>query len=358
MKKRNILFWICLGIVIVFGMDNTAYAADEKLGYTVSIITPEKQVDPNLQYFYVQTKPNETQTLKVSVQSLQKDPVTVKIFVNNANTSTAGQINYLNKNDIRDSSLKDPLSDIVTVSQPEVTVANLETKVVEFEVTPPKESYSGIKLGAIAFEIVDKDKKVDQTGVSTKFSYKIGLMTTEDGEEYKDSMSLNLMKVSAQMVNGKKTILAKLQNPEPKMLSDFEISSSITKKGDKKVLKSEESKNLNMAPNSNFNYEIDWGMNNLDSGEYTLSMKVKNDFNEWTFKKDFVVSSSTAKDLNDNSVYKLVTPNWLKITTVSLLLIAMLIIVRMFIQQKKWKKQLAKRRIARKKRKKKREETR
>ncbi|MBP1042451.1 DUF916 and DUF3324 domain-containing protein [Vagococcus sp. BWB3-3] len=333
---------ICISFLVMFLWMSSAgavHAEDDTLGYTVDIIKPETQIDTTKDYFNIQTRPGEVQTIQAVVKSLRKEPVTVKIFAENAMTSEAGQINYSDNKAILDKSLTLPISDMVSIKTPEVTVANLEEKIIEIQVTPPQESYEGVKLGDIAFQLQD-DSSDKESGVGSLFAYRIGLLTMEEDMDYRDSKTLKLAKVTPDIHRGKKTVLLRFQNPEPKILSNFELAYTLTKKGSKEPLKKEVSKNHNMAPNSNYNFAIDLGMDQVSAGEYQLKAEVTNSYGSWDFDETFKVSDSQAQKMNEETAFKLATPSWIKYTAIAMTALSVILTVIVAVRQSKWKKMI------------------
>ncbi|WYK00907.1 hypothetical protein A5821_002033 [Enterococcus sp. 7F3_DIV0205] len=358
MKKIYVLILCCLLITISGVNGLTAFANekedDEILGYAVKAIQPSTQLDQEKTYFYVQTVPGEEQTLEVKVQSTRKKPIDLEITVEDAMTGDNGEIAYKasnNKEMNYDETLKEPVSSMIEVETPKLTVGNFEEKIVRFKLTPPKEHYQGVKIGAISIGVADK---VDNKGIKTGFSYEIGAIFSETGEEFNNSESLNLKSVRAELYHGKKMVLANLQNPEPKVLENLTIDATVKNKKSGDIIKEKKVQGYTMAPNSNFNFGLDWGIANIPSGVYIMEMEVKNDFNNWTFKKEFQITGKQANEINAGSPYKIITPLNVQIATVTLGVLTVMIAFFQFRRKNKWERHWKKLRIQRKKTKKKR----
>ncbi|WP_339099535.1 hypothetical protein IGL98_003055 [Enterococcus sp. DIV0840] len=277
MKKNNyIAVLLLMGLCFIL-FPNRAHAADN-LGYTVSAVPSSKQIDFEQSYFYLQTTPGEKQQLKVKVKSTQKEPVKIKIYPTDAYTGEKGTIEYTEDSKLLDETLKEPVSSLVKVETPTITVENFEEKEVTIQLTPPKESYSGVKMGVLVFELDDSGEK--KSMVKNKFSFRLGLVISETGDDYRDSKSLNLLEAKSTLRRGKKMVLATLQNPEPKVLSDLEIQAEVKEKESNKIIKKETVKGYKMSPNSRFDFEMDWGTATIKGGTYVLNMTVTNGYND------------------------------------------------------------------------------
>ncbi|PFR59497.1 cell wall anchor protein, partial [Bacillus cereus] len=66
-----------------------------------------------------------------------------------------------------------------------------------------------------------------------------------------------------------------LQNPTATYLNRFEVDAVITEKGKEETLYTSKKQNMQMAPNSNFNYPIPLNGKELRPGTYTLHLKAK-----------------------------------------------------------------------------------
>lgn len=340
----------CLLILsITVGSIPASAKDDELLGYAVSAVLPSTQLDKEKTYFYVQTVPGEVQTLEVKVQSTREEPVKLKVEVKDASSESNGEIAYRAPNDKDmhyDETLKEPVSSMIEIEEPEVTVSNFEEKIVHLKVTPPKEHYQGVKLGAVSVGLADMEEK---KGVKTGFAYDVGIIFSETGEEFNNSSSLELKSAQAALKNGKKRVLANLQNPEPKVLENLTINAVMKNKKDGKLVKERKAQGYSMAPNSNFDFDLDWGIADLSAGVYVLEMDVKNDFHNWSFKKEFTITNKQAAKINAESPYRIITPIEVQIASVVLGILMFIVIVLQYTRRKKWEKQWRKLKIFRKK---------
>ncbi|MGM0218750.1 DUF916 and DUF3324 domain-containing protein [Enterococcus sp. AZ126] len=352
MKKRIYSALILVSCVFVSLVSTReVFAEDENnLGYVVTPLQPSTQIDLEKSYFYIKTVPGETQTLQLRVASTKKEEVHLKIYGVNAITSNNGTIDYTEDLAKIDETLKEPVTSLLKVGTPEITVGNFEEKTVEVQVTAPKEPYEGVKMGAIVVALVpDKEK---QKGMSTEYNYKIGLITAENGDEFTDGKTLKLNTAKAAILHGKKMVLASLQNPEPKVIDDLNIVTTMIEKESGKVIKEKTVQNYKLAPNSHFDFELDWGINDLPSGTYTLKMDAKNANEEWHLSKDFKITNEEAKEINALSVFKIETPTWLKAVSIVMVITSLVLMGTLFYRRKKWEKAWKRLRIAKKKKKK------
>ncbi|ALS02726.1 hypothetical protein ATZ33_15480 [Enterococcus silesiacus] len=351
MKTNKFIYLALFMSLFLFLFPIHSMADEENLGYSVSAILNGKQIDPEKSYFYIQTTPGEEQELAVTVKSTMEEPVKIKVYVEDAFTGNKGTVEYTTDKKLLDSTLKDPMSSIVTVETPSVTVENFGATEAKFKLTPPSENYAGVKMGTLVFEL---DNGEEEGGVGTKFAYRIGIVTSETGEDYDTSQTLNLLDAKSTLLRGKKMILATLQNPEPKVLSKLAITAELKNKENETVMKKEQVENYALAPNSSFDFEMDWGTADIRAGTYVLTLAAKNSYNDWKFEKEFIITGEQAKSMNEQSGFKIITPTWIKVVTIGCLIFMLGITGLLLIRRKKMALEWERRR-KRKKRKKKKE---
>ena len=341
--NRSIIFVITALFLVFFNLvslTTSAHAEDKenKTGFTVKAVIPDTQLDKAKSYFMIKTKPSEEQTLKLEIRSTQKDPVTVDVYVKDAYTSLAGDIAYDGGTYTRDKSLKDSIEDISTVSQKKVTVQNFETKIIEIKITPPAQSYEGIKAGSVCIMKAKSKEEKKEAGVGTRFGYQLGLVLSESDAAYNDGEKLNLLEVKPKVDRGKRVISANLQNADPKTIEGLSVETNLREKGKKEVLRKRSSSNLRMAPNSNFDFMTNWGIDPIKPGTYILSIRASSGEHSWKWNKEFIISGSTAKKMNKEATYTLTYPKWTPLVVLLLGVLISVNIVFLFVRNRGHKK--------------------
>ena len=349
-KKKLIIFSIVSILFSLSILPSEAKAEEDPMGFTVETIMPTSQIDQNKSYFYIKTTPNQEQTLKVSVKGTSSDPVKIRVYVANAMTSESGTVNYL-PNFEKDPTLQESIEEITTISEEEFELKLGEEKVVELKVTPPADSYDGVKMGAVYFERVPEEKKEGK--INTEYSYRIGLMSSESDNLYTDSQQLNLLSVKPELKRTQKSITLELQNPEPKTIADFYMDTKIVDEKTGKVVKTQKLSGGMMAPNSHFDYSVNWGIDKIPSGKYIAKVSAKSRYKEWELEKKFEITEEQAKKMNEETLFKLTLPTWAYIGTIIFGLATVLLTLILTIRSKKWKEEEKKLRRKKGKRKKK-----
>lgn len=338
---KNKIYIMVIGLMMIFILGIKPVLASDDVGFTVNPVIPNTQLDFSKGFFFIQTKPGEQQKLVVKLTSTQDDPISVKLSVDDANSTEYGVVNF-GKAIIPNESLKNPLSEIVKINESEIELQGHETKDVIFEVIPPSNSYDGIKWAALRFTADDNEgEKINQL-VGIENEYQIGLITSESGEDYNNGETLELLEVTAKLSNGRKVIEAQISNPEPKIVENLKIESTLIDKKNNKIVKEKNTNNFAFAPNSTMPFVFDWGLSNLVSGEYMLKMKISNEENQWDLEKTFKLSEKEVKAVNDASPVKITTPKWMKVVAIGFGVYTVTITIFIKIRQGNWKKEIKK----------------
>lgn len=353
-KKKKILTRISTLILFTFGLTLSSIVAvadeaNQGMGFSVTPILPISQIDPDLGYYYLKTEPNEEQTLEVRLSSQKDETQEIKMFVQDAYTGSNGGLTYgvdgVEKFK-QDKTLENATSQIIMPMVETIELAPHEEKIVSFKVKAPKDSYEGVKIGRLVFKPTTS-KEDEKKAIVDEYQYAISTILSESGDQFIDGdlKKLTLNEVKPTIKRGKRLVTANVQNPEPKRMMNIDLQVSVTKKNSTKVIKQTKIPDFQFAPNSNVDLEIDWGLSELEAGEYTINISAKNSYDDIHLTKDFKITGDEAKDLNKESAFKIKTPNWVKIVAIINALIALFIWIVIKVRNRNWEK------LARKKRK-------
>jgi len=83
-----------------------------------------------------------------------------------------------------------------------------------------------------------------------------------------------------------------------------------------------EKENIKMAPNSNFDFMVDWQNNKFEAGEYRVHVVAQNEEYFWEWDENFTITPQQANDANKDAVDLINSvPSWVYILLVGLVLI-------------------------------------
>lgn len=341
MKKYNYLFKLFLALIIFVLFSSTlSYAADEEgIGFEIRPIYSNKQIDRDKGFYYVQTEPGVKQSLELSVLNTTDEDMDIDFVIENAISTTNGNIDYTDDIEKIDDSLKNPMTDILSIKNETVRIKAGEEEIVTFELTPPAEHYEGAKFGRI--RILKTSDRENGKGLNQFFSYALGVITSESGVAYNDGDSIELKKSpQANIYLGNKVVEATLVNTQPKSIENLQVVSYVTKKGDSKKVKEQNISNFAFAPNSNVNYVIPWGLSEFKSGEYTFHFEAKNDYESFNIQEDFTIKGNDATRLNKEAAFNVNTPDWIKVTIVSINVVMVGLFIFIIKRDKTWVREL------------------
>lgn len=353
MKKLLSMITVCLLGIYLFPI--MGHAEDKTMAYSVKANIPENQINKTLTYFDLKMEPKQKQDITLTVMNSSDQEETIIISPNVAVTNQNGVIDYSQSGGKLDSSIKNPLSSIISKRQ-EVKLAPKESKEVVFTLKMPDKPFEGTILGGfyIAKKENEKDLKEEKNvQIRNEFSYVIGIQIRENLDEVAPELVLN--KVKPALLNYRTAVTANLQNTQATLVKELEVVAKVTKKGESKVLRETTKKNMSMAPNSNFNFPINWDNEELKPGTYQLNIVAKSGAKEWKLNKEFTISAKESKKLNKDAVeLEKEEPNWWLI--IGLVVAGMVVVFSLlafFIQKNARKKEAEKQARLRRQRKRK-----
>ncbi len=298
-----------IGIVVMMMSMTGIYLAGsqlalaEEMSFSVEAKLPDNQRDKSKTYFDVRVQPGKDQELAVELKNNTDEEVTVLIQTNTAITNMNGIIDYGVTEPKLNATLASAFSDIAKV-EPEVTLAAKEVKKINVNVSVPPTAFSGIILGGLHFSEKEKegDKKAEAgVQIENKFAYVIGVRLSENDEPVESD--LELLAAKAGQRNFRNTILASLQNPTPRIIGDMKVTADVYAANNLEApIFHSTQQDLNMAPNSDFDYGIEMSNKAYKAGKYVLKMLVEADGKSWNFEKKFEIKADEAKKFNDKAV--------------------------------------------------------
>ncbi|MEF9936793.1 DUF916 and DUF3324 domain-containing protein [Carnobacterium sp.] len=354
MKKYLNLVAILTVVTMSFFSLGGIKADAAELNFAVTPTIPENQVDKTKTFFDLLMEPEKEQTVEVQLRNDTDKDVIVETQVNSATTNLNGVVEYGKTKVKQDSTLKYNLADLVEVDS-EVTIPAQGGVTLPLKIKMPKESFSGILAGGISFKEKDTGEKQEADGegiaIQNKYAYIVGIVLRVDPAEIQPDMLLT--KVAPAQVNARNVVNANLQNPTAMFINQLKVSAQVTRQGSKDVLFSSKKENMQMAPNSNFDYPIALSGKKMEAGKYTVKLTAESKGEKWEFEKDFEIDADTAKKFNAQDVTIEEDNTWLYILIgVGLILLAIVLIFIIMYRRKKKKEAEARRKAANRKRRK------
>ncbi|KXS57681.1 hypothetical protein AWJ02_07490 [Listeria monocytogenes] len=340
MKKSFLSLLFIIPLLVTCGNFTEAQAAEGDVGYSVQAHIPANQIDKRQTYFDLKMQPKQKQTVEIDVLNSSNEEIQVEAAINYASTNRTGIIDYT-KNDLtkKDKSLKYPLPELAEIpdDQKRLTIPVNGKKTVQVMIEMPAESIDGVVLGAVEFKKKNTKETKKTKGVSLKneYSYIVGMQLAESDKQVKPHM--NLLSIKPALLNYHTAIVANLQNDQPVILENLSIDAKVYQQNSDKLLYQTKKANMKMAPNSNFNYSVDWENQELKPGKYKVHLVAKNKEDKWEWTKEFTISSDQAKKANKAALGLEKDYTWMYIVG-GVLLFILLIITTYFVGKRAAKK--------------------
>ncbi|WP_225419772.1 DUF916 and DUF3324 domain-containing protein [Levilactobacillus cerevisiae] len=326
--NRGFKILLAMGLAMLSLAGQVPTAAADSVGYTVKALLPSNQLSKKVGYFDLLTHPGAQQHLTIDIRNTSNRQQSFNVSVNQAVTNDNGVIDYSQLKPKLDKSLKVGTKDIFTkASDQKVTVAANAQKQVTLTYTMPAKKLRGMILGGVYVEQVPgKTKKATaRFTVKNAFAYAIGLELQESRQTVAPSLVLH--QIQAGQINRRNYVTANLQNPEPGIMQKLKINAQVTKVGQTQTLLRQQQSGLGMAPNSNFNFGLPWGNQNLPAGQYTLHLTAQAGGQNWQFTRNFTIANRTVKRLNKTVLTPAKQPNYWLYAVLGLLIALLLAVI-------------------------------
>lgn len=338
--KSRLIRNMMTGLMIIMGLfivGQTSQAS--QLNFSVKPVLPEFQLDKEKTYFDLKL-PNKNDTEVEVVLSNQTDKdVTVETSLNRATTNINGIVEYGKPTEKDDSSLVIDIEKIVTIAEPSVVVKAKSDRKINIKIAQPKEKIEGVLAAGLTFKEKQADEdegKSEGLAIKNEYAYLVALLIHGDKKQEDIKSELVLNEVEATQSNVRNMIAANLQNTQGKYLNKLAIEGKVTKKDDKETLYELKKTDLQMAPNSNFNYLIPLDGKRMVPGKYTVHLTAKSESGDWKFDKDFTITAEEAKEYNEKDV-NIEKPDytWFYVAGGVALLVLIQIMIIIIIKKKK-----------------------
>ncbi|EOS7985823.1 DUF3324 domain-containing protein, partial [Enterococcus hirae] len=183
------------------------------------------------------------------------------------------------------------------------------SKEITLDINMPAHNVQGVILGGVVVSEKIDDKEKNQNIVSNDYCYTIGIvLTNEDKVNLFKNVSVTLENVIPNLASGKKVVQANILNPNPYIFSKAQVKGAVYSEDGTKKIKENSMDNVSIAPYSCLPFQIDWGKEDLKPGKYLFKGTVKTAENTWNFERKFDIAGDKAKEINKQSVFKVILP--------------------------------------------------
>jgi hypothetical protein len=330
-KKVFILFFHYLVICLIFVIPNTVLATN-KTPFEISPILPDNQNPDVTSYYDIKVSPNEKITLSTFVKNNLDKPIVAVLTPLNATTSSIGDIVYdVNGKKQQFLNLKVKLNNIAPMKTSIEIPANSSISIpIEFQL--PSEN-TGIVIGGI--HVIADGTALSETefmegnatfNIKNQIAYVIGIKmqfpTLVDPE-------FSFGKARVDLQYGEPKLFIEMKNSAPAVVKDLSGTYKVSDEDGKQVLEGTFS-DMKMAPNTRFEYAVNWVDGKVKPGKYNVKLTAIVDGKDYKAQKNFVIKETKpindfnkeAKEKADNDGVNLAIPWWgyaLSVATVGMI---------------------------------------
>lgn len=293
-------FAVLLGAVILsFGTLVSAFGS-ELSAFTVRAVIPDNQLDRSLSYFDLRMEPGQKQMLSVEIINNNNYSMKATIAVNNASTGTNGTIVYSLKG-IHDDSMVLSVEEAAKVLTPELIVPANSSVFAEIALEMPEKEFEGTILGGIYVTAEPETAQAADPAeggiqIENKLAYVIGLKLHESPEAMQPN--LNLLGVKPAAADLRTAVAINLQNSRPVIMKGISIQAEVFSKNENTLMGTASAMNAEAAPNSHFDFIIDWNGKKIEPGKYRLKMTANYQEYVWEWDEEFEIGIKDSQEVN------------------------------------------------------------
>ena len=341
LKRLLSLLFIIISIILVTITPNAREIATL---YSVQAILPTNQINSRVSYFDLRLEQGQSQIIEVLITNTSDEPIKLQVSVNNAATNFNGHIMYMIEN-VRDDSLLFPMESIATVIDKQFVLDVDESRLVKIELVMPDQTIPGVVLGGIIVrgDRVNQESKPNQDvgiNLDNRVAHVIGLVISENDDYVTPNM--NYLGTHPTLHGLATAVGVTLQNTEAVIMQDVSINAEVYQKNSDNLLFSASTNHANIAPNSSFDFIVDWEGNALVPGTYRLKLSVEYEEYVWQWDEEFTIGQSDASNLNNNAISaRTAIPYLLFSILAALATIILAFIILILFKKRKDKKKIA-----------------
>jgi len=313
------------------------HAEESELNFYIQPILPESQLETGASnYFDLNLAPGKTDVLQLEVVNSSNKEIIVETTVHTAFTNVNGIVEYGKDAEQPDATL--PASvDSVLKAPGEVRLEANEKRIIEIPVHMPEEKFEGVLAGGIRMEEVrtpsESESENDGVAITNAFSYVIGVVISNNRTS--QDPDLELLDVFADQLNYRNVFSATIQNFASTFVNKLTVEATIREVGSSEVLYEANQSDMQMAPNSHFNFPISLEGDRFRSGSYILNLMAQSENDEWSWEMEFTVDTERARALNRSDVTIDTSINWWMISSIVAIILLMSVVVGLIVKKKR-----------------------
>lgn len=265
--------WVKLAIaaaVAVPMLMTTAYAADD---YSVVAVQPDNQrtESDNVGYVDVKAEPGSQQTLQFQLSNTSNKTIKIKMNAGTATTSDNGAINYATQ-DVKPTltdGLVNKMGDYLKADQSEITLKPGQNTTATATLKAPAQQFEGRMAGGVSFVEENQNRSTQSTNsmkINATYEYDVAVLLSNN-QRIAEGM-LQMGGVKATQVNRHTIFAVNVKNPTSSFINALGMKTTVT--GPDGVKFTRMQANMQMAPNTQFNWGVYTNGKALKTGDYRV----------------------------------------------------------------------------------------
>jgi hypothetical protein len=332
--KKTLGVIAIVGGILTSGLMQTAHADNNDMGFSVQ---PTSENYSKIGYFKFTAKPNQTETLNVTITNTTNANQNINVGIQNALSSPAGNTQYTTKTKIKNAALTNQnyaMKKYVT-GPTEIQLKPQEQKQVSYTVKLPDQSKvsTGSLLGGLSFENAATPKTATKKSPVTVYTKVARLISIEaDYDQTKSNLKIDQPSISTNPSTP--LILLPIQNKSVAIARKMQLNYTVKDANQKTVFTHTTNQNQStiMAPATKINYMIPWQNKTFKPGKYTIDVNLKTKDQNIQKSYTFIVKNKNVKDYAKESKTKPIVKNhtniWLIISLVGIIVILLVLLFR------------------------------
>lgn len=339
-RNQKIHNWLVKLVVVIISFfmlfPASARAEEGSLNFHVTPEFPDSQIEGSTSYFDLNLKAGETDTLTLKLQNAGSEPIKVQITPHTAYTNVNGVVEYGKDAEVPDSTLIYSVDELIEIPDI-IELAGNESKTVTLNLHMPDEEFEGLLAGGLRIIEFTEESEIEDNGegvaIKNEFAYIIGVVLSNDRSSVQPD--LELLDVFADQLNARNVISATIQNFTPTFVNRLSVEATVQREDETEVLYKANQEQMQMAPNSHFDFPISLEGDRFRSGTYVLNMTARSGEHEWTWSETFTIDADQARRLNREDVTIDTSMNWWMIGALILLIAVIILVVILLVKRKK-----------------------
>ena len=258
--------------------------------FSVRLILPQNQEREESTFFDLRMEPGQEQVVDVEVINHTGETIKVEVNIFTAITNRSGFVEYQLLPEEPDSTLPYLMEDLITIPS-YVEIPPEGTSWVPIQIQMPEEAYNGVLAGSIEMKRVASQEQENTAGLRNVYSF-LTVILLHQGEVVFPQMVSRGTQVEFTTAEG--LFATNFQNTEAAFASALKIQTVISNKQTGEVVFENKTKGLQMAPHSNFWYQVQVEGEELSEGIYMIHYVLESGDLSWEFKEHIRITGDSS----------------------------------------------------------------